>query len=247
MTVELAAGANFVISDAKTIRITYEHAVGVAPGDLVIVVTSHHAAPAAWFAWPRARRLTRSGLDGADLALLHVLATERVAERFPWVISASGDAIFAKPAAGLRAAGCQITVVARPQTRSRRLAFAVRNTSRCTSRRNLRPLVLCGARLDGLELRECQRRRRCQRVQIRSVIADRVELDGVEALTSVCWVCLMRGACCEDGAALPDGWTWWALPRLCPPCWVQYVVGIRIVRVRSFVAADADTVRERRR
>ena len=38
-----------------------------------IVACSHHAAPTVAFAFPPARRLWRSGPDGADLALLSVL------------------------------------------------------------------------------------------------------------------------------------------------------------------------------
>jgi hypothetical protein len=123
----LAGGADFTAVQAAALRTAYEHVVGIGPDDLVIVATSHYAAPVAWFAWPHARRLTRSGQDGADLALLDVLASERVTERFSAVIVASGDGIFAEASASIQAAGCQVTVVSRPQALSRRLAFAVRD------------------------------------------------------------------------------------------------------------------------
>lgn len=123
----LAGGPDFTVEHASTVRAAYERTVGIGPHDHVIVATSHHAAAVAWFAWPRTRRLTRSGPDGADLALLDVLALERVADRFPSVTIASGDGIFAAAAARLQAAGCQVTVVSRPQMLSRRLAFAVRH------------------------------------------------------------------------------------------------------------------------
>lgn len=123
----LIGSASFPVISAGAVRTAYESAIGIGPSDLVIVATSHHAAPAAWFAWPRARRLTRSGSNGADLALLHVLASERVPERFSSVVVASGDGIFAETSARLQAAGCHVTVVSRPEALSRRLAFAVRD------------------------------------------------------------------------------------------------------------------------
>ena len=122
----LAGTADTTPLQAKVLSTAYATQVGIGAGDQVIVATSHHAARCVWFAWPHARRLIRSGKNGADLALLEVLAAERIAERFEFVILASGDGIFADPCAGLQAAGCQVTVVARPGSLSRRLGFAVR-------------------------------------------------------------------------------------------------------------------------
>jgi NAD(P)-dependent dehydrogenase (short-subunit alcohol dehydrogenase family) len=53
------------------------------------------------------------------LALLQVLATEKVDFRYDRVVIGSGDGIFAFPAARLQAAGCEVTVVTRPDALSR--------------------------------------------------------------------------------------------------------------------------------
>src|SRR5437868_3677603 len=66
-----------------------------------IVACSHHAALNVAFAFPSARRIWRSGPDGADLALLGVLDNERVDDRFGHVTICSGDGIFAASAARL--------------------------------------------------------------------------------------------------------------------------------------------------
>jgi hypothetical protein len=94
----------------------------------VVIATSHHSAAAAWFAWPAAaRRLVRSGPDGADLALLEVLEHENVARRYDLIVIGSGDAIFALPAAKLQEAGATVVVVSRRSALSRRLRLAVRD------------------------------------------------------------------------------------------------------------------------
>lgn len=126
----LTGGPRFSATDARAVRRRYEAAVAIGPDDLIVIASSHYAAPVAWFVWHDVRRLVRSGADGADLALIEVLETERITERFQAVIVASGDAIFAEPSARLQAAGCQVTVVYQPGTLSRRLAFAVRDLIR---------------------------------------------------------------------------------------------------------------------
>jgi hypothetical protein len=102
----------------------YAAVAGVAPNDHVVVASSHHGAPGAWFGWPGARRLLRSGCDGADLALLKVLESENPLARFGRIAVGSGDGIFAEPAARLQAAGCKVTVVSRPGALSRQLRLA---------------------------------------------------------------------------------------------------------------------------
>lgn len=77
----------------------------------VVVACNHLAAPAVSWAWPRARLLWRSGRDGADLALLEVLASEKVSDRFDRVTVCSGDHLFAEPVAALGAQGVKTTVV----------------------------------------------------------------------------------------------------------------------------------------
>ena len=104
-------------------RLEYERlCIGLA--DQEIVACSHHAAPSISWEWPHARRLWRSGRDGADLALLEVIERERVAERFSSVYLASGDGIFTEAVAWLGAQGVEVTVVSRPESLSRSLMLA---------------------------------------------------------------------------------------------------------------------------
>ena len=97
------------------------------PRDQVVVASSHHAFATVGFAWPKARHLVRSGRDGADLALLDVLNSERVADRFDRVVIASGDGIFVDPVAELGCAGIEVVVVARAESLAKRLRLAARH------------------------------------------------------------------------------------------------------------------------
>lgn len=76
------------------------------------------------FMWPEARVLVGSGIDGADRCLLDVLENEPVAQRSMRIVVGSGDGIFAEATRRLVASGHHVTVIARPGTISRRLAFA---------------------------------------------------------------------------------------------------------------------------
>lgn len=78
--------------------------------------------------WKGSRLVARSGENGADLALLEVLARERVEERFDEVVLVSGDGIFTDVVAALSAAGVHVTVVARREACSNRLRMAAART-----------------------------------------------------------------------------------------------------------------------
>jgi len=71
--------------------------------------------------------VVRSGPDGADLALVEIVEMEDVAVRFDRIVIASGDGIFAHPAAQLQASGVAVTVVSRPDALSRQLKLAARD------------------------------------------------------------------------------------------------------------------------
>ena len=107
-------------------QLAYE-ALHVGPTDLVVIAYSHHAAPSVRWEWRRARHLWRSGKDGADSALLQVIAQERVAERFDSVVLASGDGIFTDAVARLGTQGVEVTVVSRPESLSRSLRMAAKS------------------------------------------------------------------------------------------------------------------------
>jgi hypothetical protein len=103
------------------------------------VAYSHRAARTVAFACPRARHHWRSGPDGADLALLEVLETEQVEERFEHVTICSGDGIFAEAAARLAQQGVDTTVVALKGHLSARLKLAARHVAYLTPAPALAP------------------------------------------------------------------------------------------------------------
>lgn len=114
--------------EVRTVGSLFDEVAGIAAGDQTVIASSHYCAKEVWFGWdPAARRLVQSGPDGADLALLAVVAHERLAERFTRVVIGSGDGIFAEAASRLQQAGLSVTVVSRPEGLSRRLQFAVRD------------------------------------------------------------------------------------------------------------------------
>lgn len=78
--------------------------------DLVVIGVSHpnNVFPAA--AWQGARIVMASGHDGADHALMRVLDTERVENRFDQLVLVSGDGIFADSVARLTAYGVMTEV-----------------------------------------------------------------------------------------------------------------------------------------
>lgn len=84
----------------------------LAAYDHVIVATSHHNLLAAGFGWPHARYVTRSGPNGADLALQEVMANERLQQRFGACILLTGDGGFAHPVAALIGRGLRVEVIA---------------------------------------------------------------------------------------------------------------------------------------
>ena len=110
------------------VRAGYEAYFGlVGDTDLVVIAFNHGAFSAVAWGWPNARRLMRSGENGADHALLDVLRYERVEQRFEAVVIASGDGIFAEAVARLGGLGVDVTVVSRPEALSRRLRMAARH------------------------------------------------------------------------------------------------------------------------
>jgi len=93
--------------------------------DHIVLACGRESARIAGFAWSGNRRFVfRPGVDGADLELLAILETERIADRFTDVLLISGDAIFTDAVASLGAQGVNVTVASRPRALSRRLRMA---------------------------------------------------------------------------------------------------------------------------
>jgi hypothetical protein len=113
--------------EARACRAEYNERAAVASGDLVIVACNHGAAVAVGLGWAGARLLLRSGPDGADLALLGVIARECIEDRFTAVVVASGDGCFADAVARLGRLGLEVTVVSKAQALSRRLELAAKH------------------------------------------------------------------------------------------------------------------------
>ncbi len=109
-------------TSADAARRSVDRAIGTGHDDQVVVATCHKGYPYVAWCWPTARRLVRSGKDGADIELLAVLR-EDVASRFNHVVIVSGDGIFADAVADL-GRDVQVTIVARRGHLSRRLRLA---------------------------------------------------------------------------------------------------------------------------
>lgn len=124
----VVGGAVMTREQAHFARHVVAGAVGLRPDEQVVIGTSHVGLLATGLGWPGARMVIRSGENGADLALLEVLAEERVPERFDEVVLASGDGIFTDVVAALGAGGVRVTVVSRRTACSNRLRMAAGQT-----------------------------------------------------------------------------------------------------------------------
>jgi hypothetical protein len=123
----LIGSARPTLRDAATCCERYAERAPLGPNDLVIVACNHGAATAVGYGWRGARVLLRSGRDGADMALLEVIAHENVTARFEAVVVASGDGCFAEAVAWLGSLGIEVTVVSNERALSRRLRLAAKH------------------------------------------------------------------------------------------------------------------------
>lgn len=121
----LLGGCGFAAEQVSELRRAVSAALDLPDGTHVTVAASAGAALVeAGLGWPGARRVWRRGHDGADLALADVALNEDTTGRYGRVVICSGDGLFAVVAGYLRAAGLQVTVLARPEALSRALASA---------------------------------------------------------------------------------------------------------------------------
>jgi hypothetical protein len=124
----LVGGAVVTTAQAADAHSTVEDAVGLDGTEHVVIGTSHIGVVPTGLGWCGPRLVVRSGENGADLALLDVLATECIAERFDEVVLVSGDGIFTEAVAALATTGVDVTVLARNRHCSKRLRLAARHT-----------------------------------------------------------------------------------------------------------------------
>ncbi len=110
--VENAVGrGNLTVADVARVRSGYMRLGLVGPVDQVILGSSHHNLMAAGLGWPDARRLVRSGRDGADLVLREVMEDEHLEHRFGACVVVTGDGGFANPIARLVGRGLTVAVI----------------------------------------------------------------------------------------------------------------------------------------
>jgi hypothetical protein len=161
----LAGSASPDPGQVRELHRLYHRQVGPGAMDQVVVASSHLMIRNAGDCWPGARYLLRSGPDGADLELLAVIERERVAERFASVMIASGDGIFTAAAVRLAAAGCQVTVISRRATLSKRLALAAASNviyldppaaARCIGPAQIDPAQIDPAQIDPAQIDPAQ-------------------------------------------------------------------------------------------
>lgn len=89
----------------------YEEAVGIEPGDHVVVAACTTIARDVFFDLPVSwRRLIGRGVDGADRALVEALPVDFIAARYNEVIIGSGDHFFAPLARELVSRGLIVAV-----------------------------------------------------------------------------------------------------------------------------------------
>ena len=96
-------------------KMEYLEAMKPGKADQFVIGVSHFNLAAATFGWGSgvANYVVRSGQDGADLALLNVMADRQLTDRFRCVSIASGDGIFAGAGQVLRGRGHSVKFIAR--------------------------------------------------------------------------------------------------------------------------------------
>jgi hypothetical protein len=109
-----------------------------------VVACSHRAARRVAFSFPGALHRWRSGVDGADLALLDELSDLRVMHRYGRVTLCSGDGIFADSLAALAQAGLETEVVARASALSGRLKLSAQHVVELGDSGNTPPITEFG-------------------------------------------------------------------------------------------------------
>jgi uncharacterized LabA/DUF88 family protein len=112
------------------VRDSYIETIRPSPTDHVTVACTHRGAFETARAWEPAQVFWRSGKDGADIALISSVETQRLSERFDEVVIASGDGIFADLARDITDAGIPVTVAIGRGGLSRELARAATSVSR---------------------------------------------------------------------------------------------------------------------
>lgn len=107
--------------ESREVAHTVEQRYALGSNDHVVVGVSHGKNAFAAKAWHGARLVFQRGKNGADLALKHVLETEKIEERYDEVYVFSGDGIFAEPVSMLKSKGVFVEVVSETSRVSKKL------------------------------------------------------------------------------------------------------------------------------
>lgn len=105
-------------------RTLITNALELRGDEQIVIGTSHFGAIEVHLGWKGPRLVVRSGIDGADKALIDVLSSENVSDRFTEVVVVSGDHLFAEPVSRLAGNGVHVTVLSHAESLSKRLQFA---------------------------------------------------------------------------------------------------------------------------
>lgn len=112
--IENLLGTTRSASEVRRVWNTYANGIGLGQNDSVIVASGPTLAKVAAFELSDFNLCyhIRSGIDGADNALLDQIDLSHVARRFEWLIVASGDGIFAPLMEQARSTGIKVWHVA---------------------------------------------------------------------------------------------------------------------------------------
>ena len=114
-------------ADEERVAVARDEVASVAPpvaGDHVIGACDRSGVLRAFRAWFPCLRLSGTGPDGADLALLAAARPDDVSRRYHRVVIGSGDHIFLPLVHELRRRGTEVWLVARPGSAARGLLRA---------------------------------------------------------------------------------------------------------------------------
>jgi hypothetical protein len=129
----VVGGAVHTTEEAHWAREEVQNLIGVRDMDQVVVGTSHIGLFPTLAAWSYSRIVVRSGENGADLALLDVMESENIHQRFEELVLISGDGIFTEEVSRLGALGVHVTVVGHHEGVSKRLSMAASETLNFTN------------------------------------------------------------------------------------------------------------------
>lgn len=126
----LMGGVVKTTEQLRRVQSALYRAIDHRPADQIVLACGRLSADVVGFDWNGPHRLIlRSGPQGPGLGLLEILESERIDERFPEVVVASGDGMFSNVVSRLAASsGVDVMIVARTGACSPSLRMAAART-----------------------------------------------------------------------------------------------------------------------